>query len=86
MEEFEAVAAVRSQRISAGTFFPEERLPTERELAVEFKISHSSVRKTLAFIERKGLIARSVGRGTFLASSMPAAFEEYAIHERRPSE
>jgi DNA-binding GntR family transcriptional regulator len=70
MEDFEAVAAELSQRISAGTFFPEGRLPTERDLAVEFKVPRSGVRKARAAIEREGLIARSVGRGTFLSRSL----------------
>jgi DNA-binding FadR family transcriptional regulator len=86
MEEFEAVAAELSQRISAGTFFPKGRLPTERELAVEFKIPRSSVRKALTSIEREGLIVRSVGRGTFVASSLPPAFEEDHLSDISPAD
>ena len=86
MEDFEAVAAELSQRIVDGAFLPEGRLPTERELAVEYKIPRSSVRKALASIEREGKIVRSVGRGTFVASSLPPAFEEKDLADISPAD
>ncbi|MGF6244805.1 MULTISPECIES: FadR/GntR family transcriptional regulator [Paraburkholderia] len=86
MEDFEAVAAALSQRIADGAFLPEGRLPTERELAVEYRIPRSGVRKALANIEREGMIVRSVGRGTFVAGSLPPSFEQEDLADISPAD
>jgi GntR family transcriptional regulator len=56
--------AVTGGRLAAG-----ERLPPERELARRFRVSRMTVRHALASLERRGLVARRVGRGggTFVA-------------------
>jgi GntR family transcriptional regulator len=56
--------AVTHGRLAAG-----ERLPPERELASRFAVSRMTVRHALASLERRGLVARRVGRGggTFVA-------------------
>jgi GntR family transcriptional regulator len=52
-----------------GELEPGTRLPTERELAVRLGVSRMTVRHALASLERRGLLARHVGRGggTFTA-------------------
>ncbi len=42
------------------------RLPTERQLAEDFGVSRTSVRRALDVLEAGGHISREVGRGTFL--------------------
>ncbi len=52
-----------SQRAGLG---PGGRLPTERQLAVDFGVTRSAVRHALKILEAQGRISREVGRGTFL--------------------
>ena len=55
--------------VGAGTIAPGERLPPERDLAGRLGVSRMTVRHALASLERRGLVARQVGRGggTFVA-------------------
>lgn len=43
-----------------------DRLPTERQLSIDLRVTRSSVRHALAILESQGHISREVGRGTFL--------------------
>lgn len=52
--------------ISARTYAPGARLPTERQLADDFGVGRSVTRRALAELEKEGLITRHVGRGTFV--------------------
>ncbi len=54
---------------SQGSLAPGAKLPTERELARRFALPRNAVRRTLAQLEAEGMIARHVGRGTFLAAN-----------------
>ena len=63
-----------------------ERLPTEREFGAQFQISRSTVRKVLAEMKAQGLIAQTVGSGTYVtdqARALPALPESPA---RAPSD
>ncbi len=42
------------------------RLPTERQLAAEHRVSRAAVREAMAVLAAEGRISREVGRGTFL--------------------
>ena len=52
--------AVR-QNLGAGS-----RLPTERALADELRITRATVRNAMSLLETDGVISREVGRGTYL--------------------
>lgn len=52
--------------IQAGTLKPDERLPTEEELASHFAVSKITVRQALRELSGLGLIRREQGRGTFV--------------------
>jgi DNA-binding FadR family transcriptional regulator len=54
------------------------RLPTERQLSVEFAVTRSSVRHALAILEAQGQISREVGRGTFLRKAPASARQQGA--------
>jgi DNA-binding FadR family transcriptional regulator len=51
--------------LDSGRFPPQARLPTERDLAGQFGVSRSTLRKALGRLEAEGRIWRHVGRGTF---------------------
>src|SRR5438132_5770084 len=54
--------------IARGRLAPGDRLPPERELAGKLRVSRMTLRQALASLERRGLVARHVGRegGTFV--------------------
>lgn len=56
------------QRIRAGEFAARARLPGERELAAELRVSRVTLRQALNGLERSGLVRRVPGRsgGTFI--------------------
>lgn len=44
-----------------------DMIPSERELADIFKVSRITTKKAIEYLQKKGLIYREVGRGTFIA-------------------
>jgi DNA-binding FadR family transcriptional regulator len=57
-------AAIRDGQLGLG-----ERLPTERVIAQAAGLSRNTVRDALSRLADRGLIARQVGRGTFVAEA-----------------
>ena len=55
--------------LAGGKLGPGDRLPPERELAERLHVSRMTLRQALDSLERRGLLARRVGRdgGTFVA-------------------
>lgn len=63
------VEEILTRRIASGDWRrPGELLPPEPELAQELGVSHGTVRKALDALERRRLIERRQGRGTFVAA------------------
>lgn len=59
----------RMQRaIKSGSYRPDERLPTEHELAAEFEVSRPVVREALKRLREQGLIYSRQGAGSFVRS------------------
>jgi len=52
--------------ISEGTLKVGDRLPSERELSIQFNVSRSTVRESLTALEILGLIEVRTGLGTFV--------------------
>jgi GntR family transcriptional regulator, transcriptional repressor for pyruvate dehydrogenase complex len=52
--------------IAQGQWKPGERIPTERDLALQFRSARNTVRRALKILENEGRIYREVGRGTFV--------------------
>jgi DNA-binding FadR family transcriptional regulator len=63
---FKRIARELEGRIKSAHYSDGAKLPPERDLAVEFGTSRSTIRKALGRIEMQGLIWRHVGRGTFV--------------------
>jgi GntR family transcriptional regulator len=57
-----------TRRIAEGAWAPGALIPAEPELAAELGVSPGTVRKALAGLERRRLIERRQGRGTFVAA------------------
>ena len=55
-----------ADRIECGLLAFEERLPAERDIAESLNVSRMTVRQALASLAARGLVARTVGRGTFV--------------------
>jgi GntR family transcriptional regulator len=60
------VRRILLDRIQAGMAVGDQ-LPTEQALRSEFAVSRETVRAALALLEQDGIIARTPGRGTFIA-------------------
>jgi DNA-binding FadR family transcriptional regulator len=63
------------QLLASDGFASENRLPPERVLAAQWKISRASLRKALAVLEDEGKIWRHVGQGTFVGPPPEAGQE-----------
>lgn len=75
--------ALLTRRIADGTWRPGALMPTEPELAAELGVSPGTLRKALAGLERRRLIERRQGRGTYVAAhtSERALFHFFRIHD-----
>jgi GntR family hexuronate regulon transcriptional repressor len=58
--------------ITAGNYKPGERLPSERDLAVAFKVSRPTIREAMIALEIRGLAESRHGSGIYV-SDKPAA-------------
>lgn len=70
----DAVASAIEKRILEGSLRPGERLPAERELAVEFGVSRPSLREALQKLASKGLLTTRHGGGTVVTDRLQAPF------------
>lgn len=58
------IAAYLERLIALGELGPDNRLPPERDLAAELRVSRASLRDAMRELEAKNLIERRPGRGT----------------------
>lgn len=63
---YQDVADQLSRLISEGEFKPGERLPSERELAVSFRVSRPTIREAMMALELSGAIEIRTGSGNFV--------------------
>ncbi|MBF8191098.1 FadR family transcriptional regulator [Nonomuraea sp. K274] len=84
---FEPVRAVRAyervveqieEAIESGSLCPGERLPSERELMVQFSVSRSTVREALRVLQARGLVRSRPGdpNGAEVLPFTPAALHK----------
>jgi GntR family transcriptional repressor for pyruvate dehydrogenase complex len=75
---FEATVEQLATAIQLGVFGPGDRLPPERELAAEMRVSRSTLREAIAALRDAGLVQTRSGRGggTDVADRQPAAGED----------
>ncbi len=80
--------AITEQKVA-----PDDAIPPERDLAVEFDVSRITVRKAVDGLVGEGLLARRRGAGTFVVeprveksfSKMSSFSEDMILRGRRPS-
>lgn len=65
--------------ILEGIFAPGQKLPPERELAVQFDVSRPSVREAILRLEVKKLLTRRQGGGTFVTENLGQSFSDPLI-------
>lgn len=53
--------------IEAGVWAVGDRIPSERELALEFNVSRMTLRQAVQTLVEEGILERQVGAGTFVA-------------------
>lgn len=63
---YEKIVAQIEKRIVDGELVAGDKLPSERELAIQFGVSRTSVREAMKTLTLKGLIEVTPGRGTFV--------------------
>lgn len=58
--------------IQSGDFKPGARLPSERDLAVSFKVSRPTIREAMIALEIRGLVEARHGSGIYITEHPPA--------------
>src|SRR5258706_1264495 len=66
---YRQIADQLTMLITSGEFRRGERLPSERDLAVQLGVSRPSVREALIALEIQGLVEVRVGAGIFVAQA-----------------
>ena len=60
------IMARLEKAIETGVYADGDQLPAERQLAITFGTARSTIRKVLDELEKKDLVVRRVGSGTFV--------------------
>ena len=61
-------------RIHEGDYKAGEKIPSERDLSLVFKVSRMTIRQALSELVAEGVLYKSMGRGTFVSS--PSLYQE----------
>lgn len=64
-----AIADDLRSAIATGALAPGDRLPTEKDLAEQYQLNRTTVRRALDELRREGLIVSSQGRGYFVPTT-----------------
>jgi GntR family transcriptional repressor for pyruvate dehydrogenase complex len=70
----DSVANELEKRILEGSLKPADRLPAERELALELGVSRPSLREAIQKLVAKGLLSTRHGGGTYVTDRLEAHF------------
>lgn len=80
----DAIAAALADRVLSGELAPGSRLPSERQLALDFGVSRPIVREALRSLVERGLIDIEPGRGAFVhGDTGPRRFPPLDLEYRR---
>ncbi|MBY0467027.1 MAG: FCD domain-containing protein [Burkholderiales bacterium] len=70
----DSIANQLEQRILEGSLKPGDRLPPERDFAIELGVSRPSLREAMQKLVSKGLLSTRHGGGTFVTDRLEAYF------------
>lgn len=56
-----------ADRIERGELRPGQRLPSERDLAVEYEVAYLTMRRATRVLRERGLVRTIHGKGTFVS-------------------
>jgi DNA-binding LacI/PurR family transcriptional regulator len=81
------ISKLIQQKITGGDYQPGEQIPTQNELANVFNVSRPTVEKAFDMLEKKGLIIRKKGAGTFVSGHLESSPSQtkFGILAPRPS-
>lgn len=77
---YEEVVAQLAELIRQGELRPADRLPPERELAEQLRVSRAVVREALRVMEQRGLVVSRPGTGTFIAGGSAERLAQALTH------
>ncbi|MEW7865673.1 pyruvate dehydrogenase complex transcriptional repressor PdhR [Aeromonas diversa] len=66
----DAIVAELENMILEGSLQPGQKLPPERELAIQFQVSRPSLREAVQRLEARGLLYRRQGGGTYVQNAL----------------
>src|SRR6478752_482170 len=69
---YQQVANAIAESIREGAYQPGHRLPSERDLAVAYKVSRPTVREAMIALEIRGLVESRHGSGIYITEHPPA--------------
>ncbi|GGO84842.1 transcriptional regulator [Marinobacterium nitratireducens] len=72
----QAIAHRLEQLILDGSLAPEQKIPSERQLAAKLGVSRSIIREALHELHGRGIIETRHGKGSFVASILPEPEDE----------
>lgn len=75
--KYQRIAEHLRRRIRDGEYAPDQRLPAETELTMQFRVSLPTVRQALSVLRAEGLIESRHGVGTFVK-------QQHRLLHRRP--
>lgn len=67
---YEQIVAQIKGQIESGELKVGDKLPTERELTEQFKVSRTAVREAVQALREKGVVEVHPGRGTFITNTI----------------
>lgn len=67
---YKQLADIIRNAIEQGLLADNQALPSERELAEKYEVSRDTVRKSVRYLEERGVIYSDHGRGTFVAPAI----------------
>lgn len=67
------IANALREEISTGALLAGSRLPTERELCIQFRASRSAVREAISKLKYDGMVETRQGSGAYVAASGPGS-------------
>ena len=70
----DVIAASLERRILEASLKPGDRLPPERELAIEFGVSRPSLREAIQKLASKGMVQSRQGGGTYVTDRLESSF------------